>query len=158
MITKDQITNAIPETLRPFLIITVTSEISDKYTTTIKAFFVALKHFYPAVQNLRQVLIHFGESPFLSESTVAQVRLTLSESPAPVALCWYDTIYFDVKRLDAYLFDYRVASFMEELCHVFLNIKAESLVKTVVSHLYSRARCENGDYRVELNPDYDAQI
>jgi hypothetical protein len=151
MITKDQITNAIPETLRPFLIITVTSEIPDKYVNTIKAFFLALHHFYPAVQNWRQVFIHFGESPFVSESSVARVHLTLADAPPPVALCWYDTIYFDVKRLDAYAFDYRVAAFMEELCHVFLNVKSEPLAKTIVSHLYSGVRYENGDYQVDTD-------
>ncbi len=149
MITKDQITKAIPETLRPFLIITVTSEMSAKYANTIKAFIVALQHFWPAVQNWRQIFIHFGESPFISESSMARVQLTLADAPPPVALCWYDTIYFDVKRLDAYAFDYRIAAFMEELCHVLLNVKSEPLVKTIVSHLYNRVRYENGDYRVD---------
>jgi hypothetical protein len=44
-----------------------------------------------------------------------------------------------------------VAAFMEELCHVFLNVKSEPLAKTIVSHLYSGVRYENGDYQVEAD-------
>jgi len=153
MITKDQITNAIPEALRPFLIITVTSEIHDDSGITIEAFLVALQHFHCAVQNWRQVFVHFGESPFTSESNVGRAELTLSD--LPVALCWQDGIYFDVKRLNGHLFDQRVAAFLEELCHVFLNIKNEPLVKRVVAHLYPRLSYENGNYHIERNPKYD---
>src|SRR5437016_2395215 len=143
MLTESHIVKGIPETLRPFLIILVVSPIPEKYALTIKAFWAALPPLAKAVQTWKQAFIYFGESPFIDESSRGdRVHFTLSEQP--VATCWHDTVWIDVKRLNSHLFDFRVAAVLEELCHVFLNIKDETLVKRVVCHLYNRVRYHNG--------------
>jgi hypothetical protein len=156
MITKEQITQAIPESLQPFLIVKVVTEIPDEYAKTVGGFFIALQHFACAVHNWRQTFIYFGESPFISESNLGHVHLTLFE-PA-VATCWHETVWIDVKRLSTHLFDIRVAVVIEELCHAFLNIRDESLIKKVVCHLYPRVRYENGWYRCDRNPEHDDSV
>jgi hypothetical protein len=153
MITEDQITQKILETLRPFLIVRAVMEIPENYAKTIQAFAIALQHVHCAVQNWRQIFIYFGESPFVDETNLGHVHFTLRE-PA-FATCWQDTVWVDLKRLDTEFFDIRVAVVLEELCHALLNIKNEPLVKAVVCHLYPLVRYEKGWYQADRNPRYD---
>jgi hypothetical protein len=146
LISKEEIESGIPQDLKPFLLVHLASDIEPEFENTIKAFWMAVEHFRPAVRLWRQVFVVFGSSPFTVTTPTGGAAFVSSERCVNFAMD--AMVFIDCPKMAVHEFDFQVLAVLEELAHTFLNIKDEDLVTRVCCHLYPEAHYQDGRYGI----------
>jgi hypothetical protein len=134
MYTAADLTEGLPESLRPYLLVDSAELPPAVFANVAPPFWTAAALIAPVVRTKLQVNVVLATAPFRVNITNGELRFTPAETT--VHACVNNIIFIEGNLLMNYTFPFQVTSILEELVHVFLNIDDEVLVKHVVALLY----------------------
>ena len=137
---------SLPQALRPFLAVDSLPLPASIFNDVSQAFWAAARALAPVVRLRRRAYICFTTAPFRLNLANGELRYT--PNPDVVHVSVEEFIFIDVNKLLGYAYPLRVASILEELVHVFMNISDETLVSIVVAQLYPDVQFVDGGYVV----------
>jgi hypothetical protein len=131
--TVEELGKHIPRQFYETVIVIVNS-LPRSAQSVVDAFFKACEIIAPVFREPKPVTIIFGKSPFQIETELSKTTVEFINDTEQ--LTTDNRIYLSYPNLLQGTFEVQVAVILEELCHHFLNIEDESLVKGVVMALY----------------------
>ena len=144
IISVAEIKNGLLEGIKAY--ITIESlPLPRTFQPVVEAFWEAARKIHPALRIPKRVVVVFATTPF--RLTLSNGELSFALSAGVVNACVEDMIFLDCNQIRSYDFSVQVASILEELVHVLMNIGDEVLVKRVVANLYDGIEYVNDQYR-----------
>jgi hypothetical protein len=153
-LTAEMIRGGLPEEVRHFFSIYVDQGVGDEYIEQIELFWVGVKRFMPAPRYWRQFeCLFFSKRPFFHPSSTGVFGF---HPPDRVIHAAFETmIFFDLAAMRRHPKDFQVATVIEELVHVILNVLDEKLTTKIVCSLYPKVKYKNGRYGVRPSQGVD---
>lgn len=148
--TDEDLEQLLPRELRGLLVVNGIELTQDGYDLVAEPLRTAAKTLAPATILVHRVLLTFGESPFQLETNEGAVTIDLK--PEVAHWCGEGMVFIDLKKLAMVQPPFRVAGILEELCHAFMHIRDEDLVKRIVARLYPQVTWDGKKYRLASQP------
>jgi hypothetical protein len=103
-----------------------------------------------SIRHFPRVRVLFGSPPYFVSGVGTGVEIYVADmAQDPVGTAVGDAIYLDAHRVASLaLAPYDVAAvvILEELVHVWMNVKDEEIAKDITARLFGGIRAENGRY------------
>jgi hypothetical protein len=139
----------LPDALRPFIAIESLPLPEPIFQIAAQALQTASECLAAVAWVRRRAHMVFATAPFRLELSSGQLSYTPNQDVIHAHI--EDNIFIDVNKLLALPFPLQVATILEELVHVFLNISDEELVSVVVAKIYEGICWVDGKYVLPNN-------
>ena len=132
----DKFNEVIPNALRGHLVAFAMQQEDDRLSI-VTAFHDACAAIAPAIRLMFRWQIHFAANPFIIPGGDG-TSLTYAVPGNVINSCFENYAFIDCNEIHDYPHPLKVASILEELVHVCLNVGSEDLAKPHCRHAISR--------------------
>jgi len=127
-------------------------ELSPEITERLaRALAKAVELIAPAIRDFRMITLIFGKPPAYAIHVGTGIEIYYADmNQDPIATAGNHRICLHAERiasLSAFPIDAAVIVILEELVHVWMNVKDETIAKTATAYLYGGLVVENDQYR-----------
>lgn len=144
-----ELLEGVPEALRPFLDV-MSAPLPPSFEPIVRAFWTATEAIEPAVRIRMHIAVVFSTAPFSIDLANCELRVTPKDGVINLAVA--NIAFIDCNKIRNLPFPLIVASILEELVHIWLNVKDESLTGKIVAFLYPAVSSDDDIFRVVSAP------